>query len=91
MSNEAARTLSAMVAEVAERLGWDVTARCCRKMSESSFVSLPERLPTREEAALAATIIRRCNGHDLDVWTDGQFSDEDDWLLALSKITTPST
>lgn len=34
------------------------------------------RHPTREEAALAAAILHRCNGLDLDVWTDQRWPDD---------------
>lgn len=45
------------------------------------------RLPTREEAAEAAAILRLCNGADLDAWSDGIWpnEDSDDALRLLSK------
>lgn len=49
-------------------------------------VEITDRLPTRKEAAEAAAILLRCNGHDLDVWTGGDFPDEDDWLKALAAM-----
>lgn len=41
------------------------------------------RLPTREEAAHAAAVLIRCNGHDLDVWTDGEWPSNTDFLDTL--------
>lgn len=35
------------------------------------------RLPTREEAAAAAEIIRLCNGADLSDWTDDVWPSQD--------------
>lgn len=40
-----------------------------------------KRLPTLEEAAHAAAILLRCNGHDLDVWTGGMWPDDADPCL----------
>ncbi|GBQ77223.1 hypothetical protein AA14337_0755 [Acetobacter malorum DSM 14337] len=40
-----------------------------------------KRLPTLEEAAHAAAILLRCNGHDLDVWTGGIWPDDADTSL----------
>lgn len=40
-----------------------------------------ERLPTRVEAASAAELLRRCNGHDLDVWTGGEWPVDADLFL----------
>jgi hypothetical protein len=68
-SVRAARTVAKIAGELADAVGWNVTARCNDKLGVHDAVDLPERLPTREEAALAATILLRCNGHDLDVWT----------------------
>ncbi|KQT54608.1 hypothetical protein ASG43_03210 [Aureimonas sp. Leaf454] len=35
-----------------------------------------ERLPTLSEAAQAAQVFLRCNGHDLDIWTGGEWPDD---------------
>jgi len=36
-----------------------------------------ERLPTQREFDAACRIIARCNGHDLDVWTDGVWPNDE--------------
>lgn len=58
--------------------------------SALALIRREKRLPTQEEAALAATIIRRCNGHDLDVWTKEVWPDDtsDEALKNLSASIT---
>ncbi|KXV70529.1 hypothetical protein AD951_02670 [Acetobacter malorum] len=48
------------------------------------------RLPTREEAAQAAAVLLRCNGHDLDVWTGGLWPDDtsSEALAVLAAVRT---
>lgn len=42
-------------------------------------------LPTIEEAADAASILLRCNGWDLDVWSDGNWpTDADEFLKPMA-------
>lgn len=43
---------------------------------KSAAAEAERRLPTREEAAQAAAVLLRCNGHDLDVWTGGLWPDD---------------
>lgn len=31
---------------------------------------------TREEAEAAAAVLRACNGHDMDSWSNGEFDQE---------------
>lgn len=47
------------------------------------------RLPTEGEARAAAAVLLRCNGHDLDVWTDGEWIGDDSGLrrLAMCRAT----
>lgn len=44
-----------------------------------------EVLPTLAETAQAAAVIARCNGYDLDVWTEGEWPD-DTYAIACSAI-----
>lgn len=51
------------------------------------------RLPTESEAGAAAATLLRCNGHDLDVWTGGNWPvDADDFLkpIASRKAVQPN-
>lgn len=91
MSDQAASVICMMASEMANMVGWQATPGTMRQLSMHPKIALPERLPTREEAAMAARILLRCNGHDLDVWTEGEFPDDDDWLKALAKVTTPKS
>lgn len=58
----------------------------CPSCAPQPEAVIEDRLPTREEAAAAAAILLRCNGHDLDVWTDGDFPDDDAWLKTLAAL-----
>ena len=40
-------------------------------------LKLEPRLPTRREAAAAAILLLRCNGHDFSQWTDDLWPDHD--------------
>lgn len=47
--------------------------------------AMEDRLPSRDEAAFAARVLSSCNGHDLDVWSDGNWpTDADEWLRPMS-------
>lgn len=42
------------------------------------------RLPTQAEAVAAAKVLLRCNGADLDEWTNGEWFDAEADLRALA-------
>lgn len=45
------------------------------------------KIPSREQASTAASVLLRCNGADLDEWTDGVWPD-DDATEALRKLAS---
>lgn len=55
--------------------------------------AIESRLPDRSEAAFAARVLAACNGHDLDVWSEGLWPfDADGWLTpmaAMEGVTLP--
>lgn len=51
-------------------------ATCLNRNRRLLEQTAPASYPTREEAAAAATILLRCNGHDLSTWTDDLWPDD---------------
>ncbi|QRG10231.1 hypothetical protein EZH22_31150 (plasmid) [Xanthobacter dioxanivorans] len=47
----------------------DFTAAAAALLKEPRYI-------TREEAEAAAAVLRACNGHDLDTWSNGEFDEE---------------
>jgi hypothetical protein len=55
-----------------------------KKPSYMALDQIEERLPTREEARRAAALLLRCNGMDLDDWTEGEWPTDDGFLHDLA-------
>lgn len=51
---------------------------------------IEQRLPTQGEAQCAASLLLRCNGYDLDVWSDGEWPVDDAFLRAIASQPLPS-
>lgn len=57
-----------------------------KQMHTAGLFDIEQRLPTRGEAAFAARVLSHCNGHDLDVWTGGNWpGDAGEWLTPLAQ------
>jgi hypothetical protein len=57
-------------------------------MGKQAFMApdqVEQRLPTRDEARQAAALLLRCNGMDLDDWTEGEWPTDVDFLKSLAE------